>query len=112
MTCSSVPSPSRSRAKQSFPVLRTKITRPATVTRSPLPSSGSRLGVLARGCPRTVPCAEAGRVRVQAGVEQLRALVQPDLHLLGKVVLTAGGRLVHGATLVRQPEPASRRPTC
>ena len=41
ITCSSEPSPSRSRTKQSFPVLRRNITRPATATRSPVCVSGS-----------------------------------------------------------------------
>ena len=41
ITWSSVPSPSRSRTKQSLPVLRRKITRPVTATRSPVRVSGS-----------------------------------------------------------------------
>ena len=36
-----MPSPSRSRAKQSLPVLRWKITRPVIATRSPVRVSGS-----------------------------------------------------------------------
>ena len=46
IACSSVPDapPSRSVAKQSLPVLRMKMTRPVTPTRSPVAVSGGRSG--------------------------------------------------------------------
>ena len=37
-----MPSPSRRVAKQSLPVLRTKITRPVTLTSTPVAVSGAR----------------------------------------------------------------------
>ena len=40
MACSGVPSPSRSAANTSLPVPRMKMTRPATVTMSPVCTSG------------------------------------------------------------------------
>jgi hypothetical protein len=48
MACSSVPSPSRSVAKQSLPVLRRNMTRPATDTASPVAVSGGQVGVASR----------------------------------------------------------------
>ncbi len=46
----SAPPPERRVAKQSLPVLRTKMTRPAIETTSPVAVSGSRSGYAARTC--------------------------------------------------------------
>ena len=58
MTWSSVPLPSRRRTKQSLPVLRRKITRPAMATSSPVRVSGS-------SSPRSIRGSNFSRISVR-----------------------------------------------
>ena len=106
ITWSSVPSPSRSRTKQSLPVLRRKITRPATATVSPVRVSGSS------SCPSYVARTSASvwvRSTVTGyggttGLDQPLPLLPAHPHLLGKVVaLRARGRLRRLLTHARKP---------
>ena len=96
IACNSVPSPSRRVAKQSLPVLRTKITRPVTATWSPVAVSVGRSAYRSPDLRQRGGAGTADRVRLDALGEHPVPLLPADLHLLGKVV---GGVHWHGVLL-------------
>ena len=86
ITWSSVPSPSRSRTKQSLPVLRRKITRPVTATSTPVWWSGPSCSAsyVDDHLAQRVRAVDVDRVRLMAGRQQPLTLVPTNPHLLGQ----------------------------
>ena len=102
IACSSVPSPSRRVAKQSLPVLRRKITRPVTATRSPVAVSVGRSAYRSR-TSASVRCAgQSTGYGCDAVGQHPVPLVPADPHLLGQVLggvdgLARSARSRHGS---------------
>ena len=86
----SVPSPARRVAKQSLPVLREKMTRPAMPTRSPVAVSTGRSGNRDADVRDGRRDRQADAVGLHAPRGELLALLAPDPHLLGQVVVRIG----------------------
>ena len=111
IACSSVPSPSRSRAKHSLPVLRRKITRPVTATWSPVVVVGAeRLGVVrVDDLAQRVGARDVSGVRRRARGEQPLALVPAHPHLLGQVVVARAGRIGRTRLMAQRLRQRGRR---
>ena len=93
------PVPSRSVAKQSFPPIRERITRPATPTVSPVAVSGASDPYLARTSAMPVGPRVPHGVRVDTGLEHPGTLLQPDAYLLRETVVVSHDRRLPGITL-------------